>query len=179
MSTAVVLGATGGVGVTTLVAASAVLGRGAGAPAILASDAGDLALRAGGAADAGRTGDGLLVDDGRYAAGDAQRILRTGWQVLVTPATGAGDEYACALIAEAEAEVGPGLHERLLVVRNAAFGPAERRVRLPEAARVLHVPFDPILAAVPVLAEAVPRVGRRTRRALGAWGAAVRRMTLG
>ena len=178
MSTAVVLGATGGVGVTTLVAASAVLGRGAGAPAILASDAGDLALRAGGAADAGRTGDGLLVDDGRYAAGDAQAHPAD----RLAGARDAGDgggRRTCALIAEAEAEVGPGLHERLLVVRNAAFGPAERRVRLPEAARVLHVPFDPILAAVPVLAEAVPRVGRRTRRALGAWGAAVRRMTLG
>lgn len=179
MSTAVVLGATGGVGVTTLVAAAAVLGRGAGGPAIVASDAGDLAIRAGEAADAGRAGDGLLVDDGRYAAGDAARVLRTGWQVLVTSATEAGDEHASGLIADAELEVGPVLYERLLVVRNAAFGPAPRRTALPEAARVLQVPFDPMLASVAALEEAAPRLARRTRRALGAWAAAVRRMSVG
>ncbi|WOF22712.1 hypothetical protein N8K70_15155 [Microbacterium betulae] len=178
MSALTILGATGGVGATTVAALAlhALGSRGSRLPVVMSVDRPALEARLGARITAPRYSTHEVGDGGRFAPADASETLENGFLCLVSAATPLGDAHASALLRRAKAEIGTASLERLVIVRNGATGPSRGRPDLPAWARRLDIPFDRALADHPDVTTASGSLSRRTRTAVAAWSQLVHRI---
>lgn len=129
MSVLTLVGASGGVGVTTLTAASIHLmnRHGAGILQRSAADTAALDVRLGSLAPAPPTRRDEIVDGGRYSAAAAEHALRVGRLIVVGSRTPDGDLLLDAVLADVLARFGRAGAERVLPVQCASHGKARAR----------------------------------------------------
>lgn len=164
MTTVTFLGASGGVGTTTLAALSLHL-LAAGSmpvPAVIAEDTTAFDQRS--AIRQGSIPGHELVDGGRYDESKAAAALGRGYLVLVGAQSVHGVKTLELRLADVATRFGSGGQMRSVPVITSAFG--RRRTSSHDVPVQMRLPYDRALAAGGSLSVALPRLGARTRSTL-------------
>lgn len=165
MTAVTFLGASGGVGTTTLAAISVHLlaAHSIRLPSVIAEDTVAFDQRSGLALAPAPAGGHELVDGGRYDEHKAAAALTRGYLVLVGAQSPAGITAQDATLADITTRFGAAVGPRIVPVLSAAHG---RRRAVHDTPVQMRLPFDTALAAGGPLTLAMPRLHTRTRAAL-------------